>query len=232
MAIDKFSVSAGSLPVLRENFTTSSTYVVPSGVTYMYIMAAGGGGNSSTGATTPYGGFQPGNAYGGGGGVAQGWVRTVPGETLTYTIGASGGATSISSAGDFPFRFQGNGGGSGSTDQSGNQTQGTAGTTSISAQALQFVNAGLGTLPTTTIGLGSAPHYSAAGNASALTGGGGATTGGTGLAGAPSFAGGSGISAKSADFNGGVGGGGGGTGAQSNGGPYGVGGQGSVRIYY
>lgn len=233
MAVNKSSVAPGSLPTLRYNFTSSGTLTVPAGVNYMYIMAAGGGGNASGGGSGFYGNFVTGSAGGGSGGVAQGWVRVVPGETLTYTIGASQGATSISSAGDFPFRFQGNAGGAGSTNGEGGQTQGTAGTTTFSPQALQFVNAGLGTLPTTTINLGSAPHYSAAGTGSALAGGGiGSGTGGSGLSGTPSAAGGAGISAIATTIDGGVGGGGGGGVASSPGQTVGVGGIGAIRIYY
>jgi hypothetical protein len=234
MAINKFSVAPGALPTLRYNFTSSGTLTVPAGVNYMYILAAGGGGNASTGGFGFYGNFAAGSAGGGSGGVAQGWVRVVPGETLTYTIAASQGVTTISSAGDFPFRFQGNAGGNGSTSGEGGQTVGTAGTASISAQALQFVNAGLGTLPTTTIGLGTAPHYSGAGNGTAgLAGGGIATgTGGTGLAGVPTAQGGAGISEIATTINGGVGGGGGGGTCPTNGATVGVGGAGAVRIYY
>ena len=235
MAIDKFSVAPGSLPILRQNITSTGSFVVPAGVTYMYILAAGGGGNASGGGSTSYGGFLTGNAGGGSGGTAQGWVRTVPGDTLAITIGAAGGATNINSTGDFPFSFTGNGGGSGSTDQGGSQSNGTAGTTSIVAQALQFINAGLGTLPTTTIGIGTAPHYSAAGGAGTGLAGSGAQgngNGGTGLSGTPSFPGGSGISAKSEGINGGVGGGGGGGTRPDTGSPQGLGGQGAVRIYY
>jgi hypothetical protein len=233
MAVNKFSVAPASLPTLRYNLTTSGTLVVPAGVNYMYILAAGGGGNATNGGTGVYGFFLAGNAQGGSGGVANGWVRVVPGETLTYSIGAAGGSTTISSSGDFRFSFTGGGGGDGSTNQQGGNANGAAGTSSSTATAIQFINAGLGTLPTTTINLGTAPHYSAAGSGGGgLTGGGGASTGGPGLAGAPSFAGGSGISELSAGINGGVGGGGaGGTKPEANS-TRGLGGIGAIRIYY
>jgi hypothetical protein len=234
MAVNKFSVAPGALPTLRYSFESSGTLVVPAGVNYMYIMAAGGGGNASSGGFGFYGNFVAGSAGGGSGGVAQGWVRVVPGETLTYTIAAQGGATSISSSGDFPFTFSGNGGGTGSTDGGGTNTVGAAGTTTFSPQALQFVNAGLGTLPTTTIGIGSAPHYSGNGSGVAgLAGGGiGSGTGGRGLSGAPTGAGGAGINAVGGTRNGGIGGGGGGGPTPNQNDPVGIGGQGAIRIYY
>jgi hypothetical protein len=229
MAIDKFSVTPGSLPILRHSFTSSGTLTVPAGINYMYILAAGGGGNQGAGSNEGiYGNFSPGNAAGGSGGVAQGWVRTIPGETLTYAIGAATGSTTVSTAGEFPFSFVGGGGASGA----GN-TSGAAGTTSSTQQALQFVNAGLGTLPTTTITLGTAPHYSGAGGSGVgLSGGGGAgnAVGGRGLSGLPNSTGGSGITEISNTGAGGVGGGGGG--GVYNGGPQNPGGAGAVRIYY
>jgi hypothetical protein len=227
MAIDKFSVAPGALPVLRYSFTSTGTLEVPAGINYMYIMAVGGGGNQGQGDNNAiYGGFQAGTSGGGGGGVAQSWVRTVPGETITYVIGAATGATTVSTAGDFPFSLIGGGGASGVMN-----TNGAAGTATINAQALQFVNAGLGTLPTTTIGLGSAPNYSGAGGAGVgLTGGGGTPVGGRGLSGVPNSFGGAGVTAIS---NTGAGGsGGGGAGGTYNGGPVSQGGIGAVRIYY
>lgn len=234
MAINKFAVTPASLPTLRYNLTTSGTLTVPAGVNYMYIMAAGGGGNASSGGSGVYGFFLAGSAAGGSAGVAQSWVRVVPGETLTYTIAAATGNTTISSSGDFPFSLTGGGGGSGSTNQQGANTSGTAGTTTIVGQALTFVNAGLGTLPTTTIGIGTAPHYSAAGGGLSGLAGSGNTggVGGTGLAGTPSFLGGSGISEKSNNENGGVGGGGGGGNKPEQNSPNYVGGIGAIRIYY
>jgi len=228
MAIDKFSINPGSLPILRHSFTTSGTLTVPAGINYMYILAAGGGGNQGAGDNAGiYGNFQAGTAGGGAGGVAQGWVRTVPGETITYAIGAAAGATTVSTAGDFPFSFIGGAGASGS----GN-TAGAAGTVTLNSQALQFVNAGLGTLPTTTIGLGSAPNYSGAGGSGVglAGGGGGGSTGGRGLAGTPNSFGGAGITAISNTGTGGTGGGGGG--GPYNGGAVAQGGIGAVRIYY
>ena len=230
MAVNKFSVAPASLPTLRYNFTTSGTLVVPAGVNYMYILTAGGGGGAGNGSTAPYGNFIPGSAGGGSGGVANGWVRTVPGDTLTYTIAAAGGSSTISSSGDFPFSFTGGPGNGG-----GSNTPGTGGTTSSVAQALQFINAGLGVLPTTTIGIVTAPHYSGAGGAGVGLAGGGATgdgAGGIGLAGTPTFPGGSGISEKSNSVNGGVGGGGGGGAKNSAETVVGTGGIGAIRIYY
>jgi hypothetical protein len=76
--------------------SSSGTFIVPSGVTKMDILACGGGGGGGAGAISGGGG--------GGGGASSVPVLTtatvVPGETLTITIGAAGtGAASTSAAG-------------------------------------------------------------------------------------------------------------------------------------
>jgi len=234
MAIDKFSNRATQLPILRHTITESGTLIVPPGVTHMYLLVAGGGGSASNPWSGPYGSSGEGNAAGGGGGVAQGWVRVVPGETLTCTVAAAGGTSIVSSAGDFRFSYSGLGGGGGSSSVPGTHTNGAGGTTTIVNPPLTFVNIDQGTLTTTTIALGSAPHYSGAGGSgSGLTGGGGnsSTVGGGGLAGTPTATGGAGIVAISTNRTGGVGGGGGG-GITPVGQSVNNGGVGAIKIFY
>jgi hypothetical protein len=78
-------------------FTSSGTFVVPAGVTRMFIDTWSGGGGGGSGNAT--GGLGSG---GGGGGRAKDIFDVVPGTTLTLTVGtggvpaASGGSTSIS----------------------------------------------------------------------------------------------------------------------------------------
>ncbi len=74
-------------------YTSSSTLVIPAGITKIYVNGAGGsGGGGGGGAKTANGTF---GAGGGGGGGAGGYVPptiipVVAGETLTITVGAAG----------------------------------------------------------------------------------------------------------------------------------------------
>ncbi len=71
-------------------FTTTGTTTVPVNVTRMYVSGTAAGGAGGQGGNG-------GNGAGGGGGAAGEWVTrypvtVVPGETITVTIGAAGGA--------------------------------------------------------------------------------------------------------------------------------------------
>lgn len=68
-------------------FTTSTTYVVPSGVSraLALVWAAGGGGGGSFGANS-------GASGGGGGGFAIGMIPLTPGASLPITVGVGGAA--------------------------------------------------------------------------------------------------------------------------------------------
>lgn len=106
-------LDAGWLPVSGGftnfvEFTSSTTWVVPSDVNKILIYASGGGGGGGAGQSHA-------GSSGGGGGVN--WrvrmVTVVPGETLTITIGAGGaGATTAG----------GNGGNGGTTTVSGSSS--------------------------------------------------------------------------------------------------------------
>jgi hypothetical protein len=71
----------GSGAVLTVTLVTSSTsFVVPAGVTNILCEVIGGGGGSAVAS----------NSAAGGGGYAYGTITVTPGETLTITIGAAG----------------------------------------------------------------------------------------------------------------------------------------------
>lgn len=79
-------------PSSVSTFTSSGTFVVPTGVTRIYVTMVGGGGGGGGGAENTSGG---GTAGGGGGGASgsalQGLALTVSGgESITVTIGAAG----------------------------------------------------------------------------------------------------------------------------------------------
>lgn len=63
-------------------FGTSATWVVPAGVTKIYVEAWGGGGGGT------------GTGGGGGGGYVAGIFTVTPGNNVTYTVGAGGAAGS------------------------------------------------------------------------------------------------------------------------------------------
>lgn len=76
-------------------FTSSDTFVVPPGVTRVWVEVAGGGGR---------GGTSTGGGGGGSGGRACGWVNVTPGNEVPVTVGAgstTGAAGGTSSFGSF-----------------------------------------------------------------------------------------------------------------------------------
>jgi len=78
-------------------YTTSTTWIVPNGVTSIYIkmVGGGGGGGSSSGSS----GCQWGGDGGGGGGLIYGRLPVTPNETLDLIIGAGGAGGSNYSSG-------------------------------------------------------------------------------------------------------------------------------------
>ncbi|MFA7241634.1 MAG: glycine-rich domain-containing protein [Sulfuricellaceae bacterium] len=74
----------------RQFWTSSTTWVVPAGVTRIRASALGGGGSGSAGSSdNSFSG-----AGGGGGLFLRGWLNVTPGETLTITVGVGGAGTS------------------------------------------------------------------------------------------------------------------------------------------
>jgi hypothetical protein len=68
-------------------FTSTTSFVIPLGVSYMYAEVIGGGGGGAGGTG---GGYYDGAAGGGGGGYVAGWMSVTPGNTLSITVGAGG----------------------------------------------------------------------------------------------------------------------------------------------
>ncbi|MFA7243611.1 MAG: hypothetical protein WC091_26185 [Sulfuricellaceae bacterium] len=71
----------------RKFFTSSTTWVVPGGVTRIRASALGGGGGGGGGGAS---GFDICGSGGGGGLFLRGWFNVTPGETLTITVGTGG----------------------------------------------------------------------------------------------------------------------------------------------
>lgn len=84
----------GGLPGLRSQaFTSNGTFTIPSGVTAIKMTIVGGGGAGGSGTTVAgtHGG-------GGGGGAAIKFLTGLtPGNTLTVTVGAAAGTSSVAS---------------------------------------------------------------------------------------------------------------------------------------
>lgn len=85
-----------------QRFTADGTFIVPPGVTTLYVSGAGGGGGGGAGAGSSGGGYSGG---GGGGGAGRSTVKqpinVTPGATVVVTIGAagSGGNAAVVSGG-------------------------------------------------------------------------------------------------------------------------------------
>ena len=172
------------------SYTSTGSYVVPSGVTSIRIYAFGGGGDGTAGSTTL-------GTGGGGGGCAFGDYAVTPGQSITITISAktvtvSDGATTLMTAN--PGQNATSGGAGGTASISGSITNGGA-------------NSGGAGGSTTGGGGGSSGSPLGTGFAGGTTGGGGGGWGGIG-----------GSSSGASSGTGGGGGGIGGAGATGGGG--------------
>lgn len=170
-------------------YTSSTTYVVPTGCVAVLVSAVGGGGGGGAG------GGGGGNNGGGGGGGASGCFVTelmpvVAGETLTLTIGTGGSAGAA-------------GGGTGGSGGTGNTTSVSAGTSGWTVRALGGSGGSGGV--TTTGGAGG-PSYVGGGLSSGAgaTGGSSSTAGGN-TAASSRAAGGTGMPVSGANGGGGAG---------------------------
>jgi hypothetical protein len=74
-------------------FSSSGQFVVPDGVTSLYVAAAGGGGGGGEGYSSTYNG-----GWGGSGGLATSYLSVTPAQEISFVIGA-GGAGSNSTNG-------------------------------------------------------------------------------------------------------------------------------------
>ena len=81
-------------------FASSGTFTIPSGITKVKMTVVGGGGPGSSPVTGGGGGsaWRQGGVGGSGGGAAIKWLSGLtPGNTLTVTVGGSGGTSSVAS---------------------------------------------------------------------------------------------------------------------------------------
>jgi hypothetical protein len=84
-----------SLPGAQgQAFTSSGTFTIPSGVTAIKMTIVGGGGAGGAGNA---GGYPVGGGGGGGGAAIKYLTGLTPGNTLTVTVGAAGGTSSVAS---------------------------------------------------------------------------------------------------------------------------------------
>jgi len=178
----KLSVSPN---IKTERFIASTTWVVPAGVTELFVTGIGGGGGGGAGATISS------IIYGGGGG-GSGLMYTAslpvtPGNTLTITIGAGGssgnqGGTTSITGGPAGLFFFGGYGGQNSTSQI---LQGPGGVGSSTGGTARYGAGGHGGFGYN--GIGGLGNYSGAGLPAAdntgAGGGGGSGSGNNGGAG-------------------------------------------------
>lgn len=239
------SITVNSNPSTTINFTSSTTWTVPPGVTSITVNSwggGGGGGGGNDGCSA-----QGTGSGGGGGGFAQSTIAVTPGQVYTLSVGAggtagaydangtAGGATSFSGNGITPVTATGGGfgtgasgcttiaGGAGGTGTSGTVLfTGGAGSEGISASGITGVGGG---------GAGSGSNGSTPANTCSGVG-----TGGTGTY--PGGAGGGNADCGTHTDNSGAagtlpgGGGGGGLGYLSNTSTGGAGGGGEITIVY
>jgi hypothetical protein len=217
----------------KTTFTSSSTWIVPTGVDTIFVNGCGGGGGGSVAGTN----YSPGG--GGGGGSAPELVQlsVVAGDTLSITVGAGG------AGGNGLNGFSGLPGGDSFISVGGIEVlryKGAQGGTFDGAQAVydiynkrSFGGDGASNAPRPS-GNGSKSMYAIGGNGGSASGGGG---GGGGMSGAGGAGGGgalgSGIRGQDGFPGTGFGCGGGGGGAGGSGGAFGGdGGAGSPGVIH
>jgi len=152
-------------------YTTSGSWLCPSGVTSITVECWGSGGNSGASGVLPL-------KYGGGGGGGGGYskasgIATTPGNTYNFTIGTAGGATNT--YWDAGAACLANFGVNGS-----NGTAGPGGVAGVGNVLTVAGGAGANGAAMGRGGGGGGCGNGAAGNASAATGGAGANGGGNG----------------------------------------------------
>jgi len=119
------TVNASAGGINSQVFTSSGTFTIPSGVTKLKMTIVGGGGAGST-ATAASGGYE--GAGGGGGGLAIKYLTGLtPGNTLTVTVGAAAGTSSVASGTQSITTVSATGGANGVTAAVGNGGNGGTG---------------------------------------------------------------------------------------------------------
>ncbi len=181
------SASNSATPVapytLVSDYTTSTTYTIPSGKTKLAAFLIGAGGSVGRGGTaTGDPGMRSGAGAGGGGGGAGGWFKdftVTPGDVFTITIGAgtqggnsanvagvAGGATSLVRSGVTIAQANGGNGGAGGGDSIGAPGALGGNTGNVSGNAsLTLVSGGNG--GTGNVGPATTANGSTGGNANA-----------------------------------------------------------------
>jgi len=85
----------GGLPGAQgQAFTANGTFTIPTGITAIKMTIVGGGGAGGAGNT---GGYSVGGGGGGGGAAIKYLTGLTPGNTLTVTVGAAAGTSSVAS---------------------------------------------------------------------------------------------------------------------------------------
>lgn len=192
--------------ISQQDFTSSGTFTVPTGVTEVsaVVVGGGGGGGNATNDDEP-------GAGGAGGGLSYGTFSVTPGESLTVTVGSGGqngatggtGGTSSLSRGGTTLLSGGGGSGGSSTDSgaSGGGTGGSSGGTERDGGGTGGNGGATSDSSTGAGGGGGAAGYSGNGGEGADRGSNNATAGSGGGGGG----GGSGSSTRGGAGGGGVG---------------------------
>ena len=189
------TVNASAGGINSQVFTSSGTFTIPSGVTKIKMTIVGGGGAGST-ATASAGGYE--GAGGGGGGLAIKYLTGLtPANTLTVTVGAAAGTSSVASGTQSITTVSATGGANGVTAAVGNGGNGGTGSNGDlnmtgGAGGQNYAGASRGA------GSGQFIHSSSAGS-------GGASAGGWGYGGDAGNSGGAGSAGRA--YGGGGGGG-------------------------
>lgn len=224
----RMGMSAG--PRMR-TFTASGTFIVPTGVTRVWVTGCAAGGNGGSGSSTT-------TTPGGGGGGGQGAscikkaIAVTPGASITVTIGAVGANTTFGALLTLAFGSNGSGG-SGNVSGTGGPGAGSGNSNADLLGGKQGGRSGQGgaggggaqsPIPSGDAGAAGA-------NAGVNTGGaGGVNGGGGGGAGASTGSGAGGVGGAATAYGAGGGGGGGGDGSGGTGAAGGAGGPAILTI--
>lgn len=97
--------SAASKTMYRTTLTSGTSWTVPAGVTYVNVTLHGGGGGGRSGTQSSWRGY-PGQ-------MISSTLSTTPGASISYAIGAGGGANSSGGTTTFTGATSASGGGPG-----------------------------------------------------------------------------------------------------------------------
>lgn len=170
------TLNSSSLPgVLGQVFTSNGTFTIPSGVTALKVTVLAGGGTGAAYTTTCSAG-----GSGGAGGAAISYLTGLtPGNTLSVTVGAAGGASSVASGTQTITTISATGGGNGvSGGAPGTGGSGSGGTLNFGGASGSSGGGENGAAGANSIfGGGAAAVYNTGGQAARAYGAGGSGTG-------------------------------------------------------